>query len=375
MLGFSNNNNSLIASSLKYSQNSISDYEKLNRILINISIIPKLMNIIDKYMMTWGLLPPCTNITSITNTKKEYKFKNTDKYVFEKVCLDSNMFRYMNNKKNSDKYKGIFKQDNNDKNIWHVDLYGIENKNNTNNYSFYAGNYIYSYKFEFTKTNVINRLNENDASKMYDKISASLNNRIISYSTFLNIDNVFHVFLNKISVNQNVYNIFLKFEIRDINNFIILQYNNSYLVKNEKHNEFMERYYELLTNGLNIVLIPENIDGIISENTRTTANKAFHRIKKRVFGTSKTFKRIFLNVKLDELSNRLIIPKISLFSPDQIKYIVFKKNPNYSSGGALNINNKTIKELKNICKKNNIKNYSKLNKNSLIKILKKNKLS
>ena len=43
------------------------------------------------------------------------------------------MFRYMNNKKNSDKYKGIFKQDNNDKNIWHVDLYGIENKNNTNN--------------------------------------------------------------------------------------------------------------------------------------------------------------------------------------------------------------------------------------------------
>lgn len=68
----------------------------------------------------------------------------------------------MNIKKNSDKYKGIFKQDNNNKNIWNVDLYGIENKNSTNNYSFYAGNYIYSYKFEFTKSNVINRLNENE---------------------------------------------------------------------------------------------------------------------------------------------------------------------------------------------------------------------
>ena len=38
----------------------------------------------------------------------------------------------------------------------------------------------------------------------------------------------------------------------------------------------------------------------------------------------------------------------------------------------MNRKSKTLKELKEICKKNNLKNYSKLDKNNLIKFIKKN---
>ena len=38
----------------------------------------------------------------------------------------------------------------------------------------------------------------------------------------------------------------------------------------------------------------------------------------------------------------------------------------------MNIKDQTLKELKNLCKENNLKNYSKLDKNNLIKFIKKN---
>ena len=37
------------------------------------------------------------------------------------------------------------------------------------------------------------------------------------------------------------------------------------------------------------------------------------------------------------------------------------------------LNSYSLKELKNMCKNNNIKNYSKLNKDNLISLIKKNK--
>lgn len=106
-----------------------------------------------------------------------------------------------------------------------------------------------------------------------------------------------------------------------------------------------------------------------------------------IVGANSKSKTIKINKKQIIEIEDIIIPdmKLTEFSENSKDFdIVFAEKHDYleiaelyknKTGGSkkINLKNNTIVELKNICKKNKLKNYSKLRKDDLIKLLKKNK--
>ena len=341
-------------------------------------------------MITWGLVPPCDNTNSITNYKKELSLINQNSnYTFSEVCYEycRNMSQTIN--LNSTLYKGLLKPYKNNNHLYYADLYGLEKKyNNKNPTTYYFSSYNIN-SFTFTpddkrSQNILIPFSFNNKLNLYDKLSAIINQTYISYSHFKKStyrnDEVYVTILNsKIYFNNVNYIVSLIFNYDDINQYL-KQENDLYILKSDQHQNFVDLFNNdlLINKSIKISLIPENIldsdlketDFASRENKRFFGKTTYEYMKKKIISSKKfnTYKKISLIISINDNMDKLVVPRDNLFSPNEIEYIVFKKK--YAGGSKNNnLSHKNVSQLKQLCKTKNIKGYSKLNKDQLLKIL------
>ncbi len=342
--------------------NSKFRYVITNNLKNSLDITTRSHKYINSILIEWGLIP--NKVILNNNGISENISVNNNKILNKKKKAG-----YINNENyNCDKeYMGILDIDNENNNTL-ADFFFVTNikKNfsSDNKYSFYSIVNAKSYKYQYTDNNIIT--NKDDKDDIDNKISAILNYTDFFYEVYIkkNEQNEIHVILNyKISHDDKLYIPSVIFNQDILNDMIEVEDSNNNLYKINKYKKkiFENKIKELFKDGVKIMLNLYTIDDEITTSNKSSFTQKFSKFIKQP-KINKIKKMINIICSFDEDMNHIIIPKYTLFSPNEIDFAKLTKKSLY--GG-----NKTILELKNICKNKNFKQYSHLNKTQLISLL------